>query len=133
MSRVFNRTDGRFLFAVHIPDFSSADWILNPDLTEVVREPSKYWIIDPPGSDTIRAATASERTTIDAAIGATQLDAEKVVAKTQVDAKYERILRALVDLLLSEFNILRAEHGFADRTPAQVKAALKANIDAQTS
>lgn len=133
MSRVFNRTDGRFLFAVHIPDFSSADWILNPDLTEVVKEPTKYWIIDPPGSDTIRAATAGEKTTIDAAIGATQLDAEKATAKTQVDALYERILRALVDLLLSEFNILRAEHSFADRTPAQVKAALKANIDAQTS
>lgn len=133
MSRVFNRTDGRFLFAVHIPDYSSADWILNPDLTEVVKEPSKYWVIDPPGSDTIRVATASEKAAVDAAIGATQLDAEKATAKSQVDAKYERLLRALVELLLGEFNTLRAQHGLPARTLAQVRAALKANIDAQTS
>ncbi len=131
MSRVFNRTDGRFLFSVHTPDFGVAEWIINPDLTAVVNEPTKYWIIDPPASDTIRAATAGEKVTIDAAIGATQLDAEKAGAKTEVDT--ERVVRALVEMLPGEFNILRTEHAFADRTVAQLNAALKANIDAQTS
>ena len=131
MSDVFNRTDGRYLKSVHTPDFDVADWIINPDLTAVAGQPSRYWIIDPPASDTIRLATAGEQTTIDQGIADARLATEKDGSKNNVDV--ERVVRALVDLLPSEFNILRSLHSLPDRTPAQVNAALKANIDAQTS
>ncbi len=131
MASVFNRTDGRFLPSVHTPDFDVADWIINPDLSAVAGQPSRYWIIDPALSDTIRLATAGEQTTIDDDIAAARLTAEKDGAKTAVDV--ERVVRALVDMLPGEFNLLRTEHAFADRTAAQLTAGIKANIDAQTS
>jgi len=129
MASVFNRTDGRFLPSVHTPDFDVADWIINPDLSAVANQPSRYWIIDPPASDTIRLATAGEQTTIDDDIAAARETAEKEAAKTQVDV--ERVVRALVDMLPGEFNILRTLHSLPDRTADQLRAALKANIDAQ--
>lgn len=129
MASVFHRTDGRFLASVHTPNYDAANWIINPDLSAVTNEPVRYWIIDPPGSDTIRAATAAEKLSIDAAIASDRDDAEKAGAKNQVDV--ERVVRALVDMLPGEFNILRSLHSLADRTPAQLRAALKAHIDAQ--
>lgn len=131
MADVFNRTTGQYLKSVNTPDFDVADWIINPDLSAVTGQPVKYWIIDPPASDTIRLATAGEQTTIDQGLADAKLAAEQDGAKNQVDV--ERVVRALVDLLPDEFNILRALHSLPDRTPAQVNAALKANIDAQTS
>ncbi len=129
MADVFNRTTGQYLKSVNTPDFDVADWIINPDLSAVTGQPVKYWIIDPPASDTIRSATAGEQTTIDQGIADARETAEKDGAKNSVDV--ERVVRALVDLLPDEFNILRALHSLPDRTPAQVNAALKANIDAQ--
>ncbi len=129
MSDVLNRTTGQFLKSVNTPDFDVADWIINPDLSAVTGQPPKYWIIDPPASDTVRLATGGEQTTIDDAIATAKSDSQKAVAKNNVDV--ERVVRALVELLPSEFNILRTLHSLPDRTEAQVNAALKANIDAQ--
>ncbi len=126
MSDVLNRTTGQFLKSVHTPDFDVADWIINPDLTAVAGQPSKYWLI---AGDVVSLASAGEQTTIDSDLAAATDLASKDSAKTAVDV--ERVVRALVDLLPSEFNILRDLHSLPNRTAAQVNAALKANIDAQ--
>lgn len=68
MASVLNRTTKEFRGSVNTPDFSTVDWIINPDLSAVTGQPNKYWIIDPPGSDTVRLATAPEQAVIDAAI-----------------------------------------------------------------
>lgn len=129
MSDVLNRATGQFLRSVNTPNFDVADWIINPDLSAVTGQPVRYWVIDPPASDTVRLATGGEQSTIDADIATATSDSQKTTAKNEVDT--ERVVRALVELLPNEFNILRTEHGFSDRTEAQVNAALKANIDAQ--
>jgi hypothetical protein len=68
MASVLNRTTKEFRGSVNTPDYDPADWIINPDLSAVSGEPNKYWIIDPPGSDTVRLATLAEQAVIDAAI-----------------------------------------------------------------
>ena len=68
MASVLNRTTKEFRGSVNTPDYDPADWIINPDLSAVSGEPNKYWIIDPPGSDTVRLATPAEQAVIDAAI-----------------------------------------------------------------
>jgi len=70
MASVLNRTTMEFLRSANTPDFPVADWIINPDLSAVTGQPQKYWIIDPPGSDTVRLATPTEQTAIDDAIAA---------------------------------------------------------------
>lgn len=133
MADVFNRTDGRYIPSAHTPDFDVADWVINPDLTAVIGQPVRYWFItggtNPQGQEELGIVDAATQASIDAAIAAARTAAEKDGAKTQVDV--ERVVRALVELLPSEFNTLRTLHALPDRTEAQVRAALKANIDAQ--
>ena len=42
----------------------------------------------------------------------------------------EALIRALAFVVLDEINLLRAEHSLADRTPAQLRTAIKAKIAA---
>lgn len=134
MAHVFNRTTGQFIPSAHTPDFDVADWVINPDLTATVGQPVKYWSIlgttNPEGQEEIGIVSVGEQATIDSALAATRLTAEKDAAKSNIDV--ERVVRALVDMLPGEFNILRTLHSLPDRTAAQVNAALKANVDAQS-
>lgn len=68
MASVLHRTTKEFRGSVNTPDFDAGTWIINPDLSAVTGQPNKYWIIDPPGSDTVRLATLAEQAVIDAAI-----------------------------------------------------------------
>ena len=81
--------------------------------------------------DTAFAGYVADQTNIDAATEAARIAAEKDVAKNSVDV--ERIVRALIELLPDEFNILRTLHSLPDRTVAGLTAALKANIDASVN
>lgn len=134
MAHVFNRTTGQFIPSAHTPDFDIADWVINPDLVATVGQPVKYWFIpgttNPEGQEIIDVVDAAAQAVIDADLAAAQLVVEKDSAKTQIDV--ERVVRALVDMLPAEFNILRTLHSLPDRTAAQVNAALKANVDAQS-
>ena len=127
MASVLNRTTKESRTSAHTPDFPVADWIINPDLTAVAGQPTIYWVIT---GDVVSLASVGEQATIDAALAAAKLTTEKDAAKSQIDV--ERVVRALVDMLPGEFNILRTLHSLPDRTAAQVNAALKANVDAQT-
>ena len=133
MAHVFNRTTGEFRPSVNTPDFPVADWVINPDLVAVAGQPVRYWFIpgttNPEGQEIIDVVDAAAQTVIDDALAAAQLVTEKDSAKTQIDV--ERVVRALIDMLPDEFNILRTLHSLPDRTAAQVNAALKANVDAQ--
>jgi len=134
MADVFHRTDGRYIPSAHTPNYDVADWAINPDLTATVGQPVRYWFLtgatNPEGQEIIDIVDAAAQTAIDDAISAARVTAEKDGAKTQIDV--ERVVRALVDMLPAEFNILRTLHSLPDRTAAQVNAALKANVDAQS-
>ncbi len=133
MAHVFNRTTGQFIPSAHTPDFDVADWVINPDLVATVGQPVKYWFIlgttNPEGQEEIGVVDAAAQAVIDADIAAASATSQKNSAKNDVDV--ERVVRALVDLLPGEFNILRTLHSLPDRTAAQLTAGIKANIDAQ--
>lgn len=45
MAAVLNRTTKEFIRFANTPDYSTTDWIINPDLSAVVGFASKYWTI----------------------------------------------------------------------------------------
>ncbi len=111
---------------VKIAELASADPLLNiwhPATTELEVES-----VDQTTLDTAFAGYVADQTNIDAATLAAKIIVQKEVAKSSVDV--ERIVRALIELLPGEFNILRTLHSLPDRTVAGLTTALKANIDA---
>jgi hypothetical protein len=129
MASVFNRTTKEFRGSVNTPDFDPADWIINPDVSAVAGAPTKYWIIDPPASDTLRLATAGEQLIIDNQIASDQEAADKDGAKTQTDT--DRRLLGFMQVMVDEINILRLDAGIPPaRDIDDYKNATKNNIDA---
>ncbi len=132
MANVFNRTVAEYKISVHTPDFPVADWAINPDVSGVAGNPVRYWFLDgttnPEGFEVIDIVDAATMAAIDAAIAATQLTQQRDGAKNEFDA--QRTLKALAELLVDEFNILRALHSLPDRTFAQLRTAIRAKIDA---
>lgn len=45
MATVLHRITKQLIYSVHTPDYSPADWIINPDLSAVQSQPQKYWQI----------------------------------------------------------------------------------------
>ena len=125
MANVLNRTTLELRLSVHTPDYSSVDWIINPDLSQVSGISPLYWKIS---GDSVLAMTSQEQGSKDAALAAALKAGLITEGKGQVTAP---IFRALVTVLVSELNILRNKAGLADRTGAQVVTALNNALDAQ--
>lgn len=98
-----------------------ANYIEEPDLSNVVGIPSMYWIID---GDTISEMSQGEKDAVDAAIISASRDAE---IQAEID-NLESVMRQLTILMIDEINILRAEHALPDRTFAQVKTQLRSSL-----
>lgn len=64
MASVISRTTLEFRRSVNTPDFSSEDYIINPDMSAVAGLPSKYWKIV---GDDVLAMTQLERDAVDEA------------------------------------------------------------------
>lgn len=79
MAYVVNRTTKELKTSVNTPDYDSADWVINPDLSSVSGVPNRYWKID---GDTISPMTGPEREAVDAAL-ADQDKAAKVAELKQ--------------------------------------------------
>jgi hypothetical protein len=147
MAEVLNRTQGLTVPYVkqHIPsvntgEFSSVDWIINPDLSAVAGFDNIYWDI---AGDTVLLVDAATRTARDAEIAAFELQAAMDEEKLRIaDVSTERVLRAIVKLLVDELNILRQQVNattaesnqltnttFSDRTLVQARTAIESEID----
>lgn len=124
MAAVLNRTTKEFKGSAHTPNFDPADWIINPDLAAVAGQPVKYWIIT---GDVVTLASPSERTVIDDAIAATRATKAKEEEKDRFDN--ERLLKAFAELVIDQFNVLRAIEGLPDLTFAQLRTAIRNKID----
>lgn len=145
MSNVLNRATGAtapywkdYRTSVNTSDFPTADWIINPDLSAVEGQPSKYWLITGDAVSLVDPATQASR---DAEIDALNLQAEKDGQKSLVDN--ERFILALVKVLIDEINLLRQQFNtttsqsnqltttnLSDRTLAQARTAIFNEIDA---
>ena len=124
MATVLNRTTKQLRRSVNTPDFPSADWIINPDLSAVGNFASKYWTIT---GDAVSLMPQTERDALDAAEAQAAADADRAGEKLRIDN--ERVLKALAIVVKNEINILRALHGLPDRTNAQIVTAIKAEVD----
>ena len=131
MATVLNRTTGLAVpyrkdlrRSVNTPDFPTADWIVNPDLSAVAGFDSVYWDIT---ADTVTLVDQATRDARDAEIAAYEQGRLDQSAKDNLDTQI--ILRAIVRLVVDELNILRAEHALPDRTYAQARTAIFNLID----
>lgn len=62
MANVLNRTTKQYKRSVNTPDYPTADWIINPDMSGVDGVPKKYWKIS---GDTVSEMDTSEKATAD--------------------------------------------------------------------
>ena len=120
MADVVNRTTNQYLQSVNTGDFPSQDWIINPDLSAVEGQPTKYWVIT---GDVITLADQATRDAIDAA----ELDASRDETADHMNNP-EALVRALGLVILDEINILRSIEALPERTPSQLNQAIRARL-----
>lgn len=77
--------------------------------------------------DTALASYTADQANIDAATQAAKDTVSRDAEKDVYDIK--RVLRAMVELMIEEFNILRTIEGLPDRTVAQARSAILNKID----
>jgi hypothetical protein len=70
--------------SVHTPDFPSATWFINPDVSAVESVPTKYWAR--PLTDPVTEMTQGEKDAVDAAIDAALVAASRAEAVDEPDA-----------------------------------------------
>lgn len=97
MANVLNRTTKQFLASVNTPEYPTAQWIINPDMSAVNGYPSKYWIIT---GDVVSLMSEPERDAIDAA----EMEAMRDATSQRMD-DIEDIVRALALATLDEMNL----------------------------
>ena len=141
MADVLNRTTNQFLTSVNTPDFPTADWIINPDLSAVTGFASKYWIIT---GDVVTLLDQAARDAVDAAELAQKILDDKTFEKLRYDL--ELAIKALALITKDEINILRdamttlsteanavagsiTVHNLPDRTNTQLKNAFENQVD----
>ena len=83
--------------------------------------------VDQATLDTAHADYLADQANIDAATRAAQITASRDVEKVNYDQR--RLFRAIVELMIDEFNILRTIEGLPDRTIAQARTAILNKID----
>jgi len=110
-------------FSVSDAEYDIADVIENPDLSAVENfegnehAPARYITIT---GDVVTLKDQAARDAVDAAIESDNFDA--IADKLDRPTTFER---AFAEILIDEFNTLRALHGLAPRTRAQLRAALR--------
>jgi len=111
-----------------LPSVAEADlpepvgnYVEEPELSAVAGWPLGYWILT---GDVFTLADQAARDAIDVA---SQSSARDLLAN-EMD-RVESYMRGFVLVLLDEINLLRSQHSLADRTPAQLKTAIRSKLD----
>lgn len=96
MSTVLNRTTKQLILSANTPEYPTAEWIHNPNLSAVSGFASKYWTIS---GDTVSLMNQAARDAVDAA----ELAAARDATAAQMD-ELEAYARAFALVCLDEFN-----------------------------
>ena len=110
---------------VKIAELAGADPFLN-----IFHEATSELEVESADQATLNTAFAgyvADQTNIDAATAAAQETVKKAAAKEDFDEK--KVLVAFARLLIKELNELRTLHGLPDRTFAQLRNAMRNEID----
>jgi len=86
MGDVLNRTTKELKLSVNSPDFPTATWIINPDLSALSGVASKYWNIV---EDVVSEMSQSEKDTVDS----DELSQHKTDCKAVVQKAYDDAIR----------------------------------------
>lgn len=132
MASVLNRTTKAFITSANTPDYPTADWIINPDLSAVAGFDSKYWTIS---GDTVSLLDQAGRDAVDAAL----LSAQRDTIAAVMDA-VEDYGRAFALVVLDEINlhatritaILNAVDGASSLTNLKTAVALIPDVPQRT-
>lgn len=118
-----HRTTKRQLRSVASADLPEAiaNYIEEPDLSAVVGQPVKYWLIT---GDVVSLVDVATQLAIDAAL----LVATRDALANDID-RNESFMKAFALVVLDEFNNLRSQHGLSPRTIAQLKNAVRSKLD----
>ena len=120
MASVLNRATLQFLESVNTPDYPEPDWIISPDMSGVAGVPHRFWKLV---GDAPVEMDQGEKD----AVTAVRLDAERDELEIAHDAR--DLAGASIRLMVKEINILRVDASLAPRTTAQVKSALRSEIN----
>lgn len=136
MGNYLHRTTKQYLQSWSPNDLPEplANYIDDPDLSNVIGVPPRYWIIT---GDVISEMSQAEKDAVDAANLSTARDA---AIQAEIDG-LENVMRQLVKLMVNELNILRQQFNtttaesnqltdtaLADRTLAQVRTQLRNDL-----
>ncbi len=124
MTAVVRRTTLEPIWTDNTAKYNSIYYWIDPDLSAVFEFPHKYW---QEAGGVFSLVDQATRDAIDAAELIALDRAEKDALKLRFSRN--KVLLALVKLLIDEFNILRAEHGLSPRTLAQLLTAIDNKID----
>lgn len=89
--------------SVHSPDFPTANWFHNPDISAVAAVPTKYWVL----GQTVTEMDAGQKAAADTAEANAAKTAAKTAADSAIDGNKGYDLRALAKLIVDELNVLR--------------------------
>jgi hypothetical protein len=119
MASVLHRTTLEFLSSVNSPEYPDPPWLHNPDLSEVVGVPQRYWKLV---GDVVSEMTQPEKDAADAVEKTAEVD----LVRDEIDLF--SFVAALAEVTRKELNILRGKvkpTALPDRTRAQMKQAIR--------
>jgi hypothetical protein len=92
MASVLNRTTKQYLASANTPDYSTTEWIINPDLSLVLTTPQQYWVIE---GDLVRPANQEEQANIDKFAEFQGMSIDQI--KEQLNLKINRVRDEYID------------------------------------
>ena len=108
--------------------------IRNPDVSALLSAGVRWqeWKCTGSPFDTVIEMTQADKDALTATTATLNTANARVLAKAILDqalADNSMILRAVVEIIRDEINLLRAEHSLAARTNAQIKTAIQNKVD----
>lgn len=109
MANVLNKTADPvdYRTSVNTPDYPTADWFIDPDVSAVAAVPTKYWAR--PLTDPVTEMTQPEKDAVDAAEAAALTNQNRADAVANVDNTEESVgweLRELIELFNKRDNYI---------------------------
>jgi hypothetical protein len=98
MATVLNRTSLELIESVNTPDYSTQDWVINPDLSPVSGVPVKYWKL---AGDVLSEMSQAEKDTQDA----TDLPTLKQTRYAEIDARTDELIAAGFTYASKQFSL----------------------------
>jgi len=128
MASYLHRTTKKYRTSVDPNSLTEPEvnFVVNPDVSAVLGQLTKYWIIT---GDVVTLMTQAEMDIVDVDIATAEDLDSKELEKLRIDN--EKVLIAFATIVKDEINILRAQHSLTARTLAQLKTAIKNEVDNQ--